>query len=242
MPTVPATRIGKLQFYESHLGQWAGVAPQIGLDVGEVAQVSDLAVQARAAYKAMIRAREAAESATLAFHNAVGALHRGPAGFTGKAEDVGTLGGAALVAAIKAHAKATADTNVYVLAGIDPPALGGPIGAPGKPTRFDVELLAGGALVLTWRCDHPRGARGTMYEVARAIGDGPAVRVACVGEKRFVDDALPGSAAAAPGGVRYEITAVRSTKRGATGAFVVQFGRGKGGVGGVGGLAVAAAA
>lgn len=238
MPIVPATRTGKLRFYESHLGRWAGVAPAIGLRVDDVAAVSDLAVQARAAYNAMIRARQAAESATLAFHNAIGALHQGPAGFTGTAEDVGTLGGAALVAAIKAHAKATGDANIYALAGIDPPAGGSPIGPPGKPMRFDVELQAGGALVLTWRCDHPRGARGTVYEVARAIGGGPAVRLACIGEKRFVDGSLPGSAASAPGGVTYQVTAVRSTKRGPMAAFTVQFGRSAAG----GGIRAVAAA
>jgi hypothetical protein len=42
--------------------------------------------------------------------------------------------------------------------------------APGTPNRFAVALAGDGALTLKWKCNNPRGASGTMYQVWRRLG------------------------------------------------------------------------
>ena len=52
--------------------------------------------------------------------------------------------------------------------------------------------------------------------------------------RKFIDTGLPaGAAATAEGGVTYQVTAIRSTRAGEPGGFVVKFGVGGAGSGGV---------
>jgi hypothetical protein len=60
-----------------------------------------------------------------------------------------------------------------------------------------------------------------MYEVQRRLGgSGPFTYMGTVGEKRFVDDTLP----AGTPSVEYQVTAVRSTRRGWPAHHIVNFG------------------
>jgi hypothetical protein len=98
----------------------------------------------------------------------------------------------------------------------------GPTPAPGTPSALHVDLLATGALVLSWKCPHPSGAIGTVYEVQRRIGGegDPFAYVGTTGSKTFIDDTLP----AGSSNITYQITAVRSTARGHAARFSVNFG------------------
>ena len=96
-----------------------------------------------------------------------------------------------------------------------------PLPPPGTPNWFTVALDGSGAAMLRWKCDQPRGARGTMYEVWRSVGfDGERVFLGIVGTKRFHDITLPAGVAE----VTYHVRAVRSRKAGGWAQHNVSFG------------------
>ena len=144
----------------------------------------------------------AARSATLGLQLAVEAMAKA---------------GANIISQIRV--KASTDDGVYPLALIDAPAKASPIGEPGKPTRFSVELSQVGSLTLKWKCKNPKGSVGTMYQIWRRIGTGELTYLGCVGVKMFVDDALPAGASE----VMYQVQAFRSTKAGPWAQFNVNF-------------------
>jgi hypothetical protein len=75
-------------------------------------------------------------------------------------------------------------------------------------------------LELRWKCRHPRGAVGTVYEVHRRIGiNGELVFLGTTGEKRLVDQTIPSVPQ-----VLYQVRAVRSTAKGEWGTFNVNLG------------------
>lgn len=211
MRIVPKSLVDKVQFYETHLVPFTQNADAIGLSLEET---SELAVKAAAAREAL-RARDAAESAaraaTLAFNMAV--------------DELGSLG-ASMILKIRATAEASGNRDVYALASIPPTAEGSPIPAPGKPYRLETRLDDDGSLLLTWKCDNPRGSSGTMYQIARRVNrpdhatTGEFIPLAVVGEKQFRDETIPAGATA----ITYQVRAIRSTKQGAEAEFNVNFG------------------
>jgi len=214
MPIVPNTRLGKIEFYEAHLGPWGTSAVAIGLTTAQVAALATATTAARAAYNAAEAARAASKAATQNFHDKVAAMHSNP-GL-----------GADMIDIIKNFAETTNNPNVYNLAQIPPPAEPGPVPPPGTPYKLSVGLLGDGSIELKWKCDNPSGAQGTIYEVLRRFGDGPFAFVGATGVRAFLDDTIP--AGSSP--VTYQITAVRSTQRGTPAQFLVSFGVGGGGL------------
>jgi hypothetical protein len=210
MPTVPDTRIGKIEFYESRMAPWAAAGGAIGLSIDSITAQTSRVAAARAAYDAHLAAEAAARAATAAFTEAVRAMH-GDAG-----------AGSDMIAIIRNHAQVTDDPEVYSLAQIPPPKTPGTLPPPGTPSSFRVDLLADGALTLSWKCPHPRGAEGTMYEVLRSVDGGDFAFLTTVGTRAFTDRSVPAGAAE----VVYEVTAVRSTTRGRPARRTVRFGVG----------------
>ncbi|MGD9791308.1 MAG: hypothetical protein AB7Q00_09730 [Phycisphaerales bacterium] len=213
MSLFPDSRIGKIEFYEAHIGPWTASAAQIGLDPSAVAALATLVGEARDAYDAAQSAREASKAATTAFHNAVKAMHSGAGA------------GSDMIDTIRNYAQSKNNPNVYVLAQIPAPATPGTIPPPGKAYEFEVGLLENGALTLRWKCDNPSGSSGTLYEVRRVIGDpnvGMWALIGSSGKRSFVDDTLPQGSASSP--VTYQIRAVRSTSFGEPAQFTVTFG------------------
>ena len=233
MTTVPDTRRGKIEFYETHLAPWTMGAASIGLTPESVAALAALTAAARAAFDAAAAARQAAMAATQDFHNKVRAMHAGPGA------------GADMIAAIRNFAQATNNPNVYVLAQIPAPAKPRvtPPPPPGTPSQFRVGLLQNGALELTWKCNNPDGTVGTIYEIKRRIappaGGSPAgafTFIGTTGVKSFTDETLPAGSGSQ---VTYQVTAVRSTSRGNPAQFTVNFGTGGTSGVGVGGATLA---
>jgi hypothetical protein len=214
MGVVPDSRLGKIEFYEAHAlagGPWATNAAAIGLTPAAVTTLSTLTTQARAAYNAAEAARQAAKAATQNFYDKVRAMHNGPGA------------GADMIQTIRTWAESKNDPNVYVLAQIPAPATPGVTPPPGTPFEFTVGLLQNGALELKWKCNNPSGTQGTIYEVKRRTGSsGAFAYVGSSGVKNFTDDTV---AAGSPS-VTYQITAVRSTQRGNSAQFTVNFGVG----------------
>lgn len=219
MPTVPKTRSDRLEFYETHIVAWQADPGSIGLDAGATDAQADRIAEARAAYDAHQEAIAAARAATQRYYNAVEAMHADPGA------------GADMIETIKAFAETTDDVGVYARAQIPPPATKSTAPPPGTPTTFGTRLLGDGALRLTWKCNNPRGTAGTVYEVLRSVGEGPVGTVGgemeylgTAGSKSFTDTTIPAGAT----NLVYQITALRSTRRGSPARFTVRFGGGAG--------------
>jgi hypothetical protein len=207
---LPATRVRRIEFCESHLGVFAERADLIGTTDAAVADLADKTAATRAAYEAARAAQQAARSATLEYHLAAAAM---------------TLAAADIVKLVTAMAATTADAGggdgVYALASIPAPRSPSPAPPPGKPTAFAAALNADGSVTLRWTCANPRGTSGTLYQVWRRVGaGGPFEHLGATGVKRFTDAMLPAGA----GAVTYQIQAVRSTAAGARAQFNVNFG------------------
>jgi hypothetical protein len=205
MRLVPEGNSEKITFYQTHVARWAQDPAGIGVTPEAVADLEAKSSEARDAFTARDSAQAAARSATLRLDMALDAM---------------ATAGATLIQAIRA--KASQDGNhIYQLALIPAPAKASPIGAPGTPTRFSFTLSQIGTLKLKWKCDNPRGAAGTMYQVWRRVGfEGEFTYLGGSGTKSFIDDTLPAGAAS----VTYQIQAVRSTATGPVATFNVNFG------------------
>ena len=202
---VPPTASAKISFFTAHVPVWAQDPPAIGTTAERVAAAQAALDEAKAALLARDHAFAAARVATQRLKQALATLD---------------AAGGQVVAEVKV--KAAADgPSVYSLARLRAPAAPSPIGKPGQSTGLSTTLRADGSLHLTWKCRHPRGAKGTIYQVYRAAGvNGDVAVLGASGKKRFTD-------ATVPAGTRtlvYRIVAVRSTARGEMAEFPVNLG------------------
>ena len=210
---VPQKKQEKVQWYQSHVGVWSDNAAALGLLPADTTALGDLTAAAQAALDDQQAKTQAARAATLVYHAAVAAM---------------ADKGADLIQFIKAKAAGSADpAAIYALAQIPAPASPSPLAAPGTPFDLKVELNPDGSLNLSWKCLNPEGSTGTLYEVRRKALNGSSgfAHIGASGTRSFTDDTV----AAGTPAVVYEITAVRSTKRGTPGQFIVNFGVGAGG-------------
>jgi hypothetical protein len=203
--TVPHTVNEKLMFFTTHVPKWAEDPSSIGTTAEHVETVQEKLEAAKAALAQQHQAFQAARSATLQLKDALAALDSA---------------GGRVIGEIKAKARVDG-IPVYVRASLKPRKAPSPMDKPGRPTRLEHDLLPSGTLALSWKCKQPRGAKGTMYQVYRALGiDGEPVFLGTTGKKKFTDATLPA-------GVRtvcYRIVAVRSTARGEMAEFLVNLG------------------
>ncbi len=101
-----------------------------------------------------------------------------------------------------------------------------PVGPPGTPTSFKVELLADGSVKFKFKCANPAGATGTQYQVWRRVGlAGEFTFLGGTGPKEFTDASIP----AGTSQVTYQLQATRSTAIGPWAQFNVNFGVGSAG-------------
>lgn len=207
MPVVPTKKLLKLEWYEQHQPVWATGYASIGLLTGDATLLGTKNTTARAAYNAHLAAQQGAKAATEAWYNAVADL----GGF-----------GATLIK--KIGAKAGVDgVGVYALAQVSSPAIPSPVGAPGTPTDFKVELDQSGVLKLSWKCSQPVNSVGVIYQIRRRTT--PSAEFAFIGasgRREWIDATLPAGSSA----VTYEVVATRSTAIGAPAQFNVNFGVG----------------
>lgn len=221
MRVLPQTDPAQVRFFSLRVEAWAQDPEGLGLTDAQVAQLAERTAAAKAAETTMLNARDAAEAATRAFHNACGAMR--------------SLG-APMIATIKA--KARFDANVYEAAMIFPPDAPTFTSKPPAPPRdANATIRATGEIVLTWRgsgptgTDHGPGARGghgVQYAVLRArMNDETGRRegfqlIAVTGDLRFEEAPLPA------GTYQYTIHARRGDKQSQScNAVVVQIGAGE---------------
>lgn len=161
-----------------------------------------------AAYAAAYRLATAAETRT-----------RGTVIAKNDAREALCVAASELAKIIGANPNVTSSMKVDL--GLNVRAAGSPLGPPGTPTRFRVELTAIGSLKLSWRCDNPRGGAGTIYLISRQDGGrGPFTYIGRSGRRKFEDMTLPMGLPS----VTYRVQAVRSTTDGPPADFSVNFG------------------
>ena len=204
MALIPNTKSGKVAFFQSKVEPWTDNATLIGTSAPEVAAMATKVTAAADAIAAQIAAKAAAETATAAADNAVAAL---------------MTAGSDIIKQIRTKAAISGD-SVYELAQIPAPAIPGPVGAPGKPFEFVVNLEENGSLTLKWKCPNPVGCTGVMYQVWRKVGTGDFEYVGGCGSKQFVDNTIP----AGSSNITYQMQATRSTAVGPWAQFNVNFG------------------
>lgn len=210
MSVVPKKTVDMIQFFENHNVTWSANAVAIGTTAGAVTDLETKTGNARALYTAQSEAKQAMKQATTNLRVAKTAM---------------ATAGAAIIKQIRAKAEMTGD-SVYGLAGIPIPGTPTPVPAPGTPTDFKAQLQPQGEIEVSFKCANPVGGQGTVYEIARKLGDAATFEtIATVGTKKFVDDTLPRGTEK----VTYGITAIRSTKKGVSGVFTVYFGVGASG-------------
>lgn len=207
MSTVPKSRSGLRNFYRVRAHKWAERAGEIGIDPARAAELAALALETEQAFGRQLQAMRAARGATLRYNELL--------------KELGTQGAMLLK---QIHSQAGANRHVYELAQLAPPDLKSPIGPPGEPYGFTTALSQSGALTLRWKCDHPRGAEQTAYNIFRRNGHtGPFLFVGTVARKTLEDATIP------PGtpSVTYRIHAFRTTGAGPAAEFNVSFGGGR---------------
>lgn len=201
---LPQSRVGRIEFMESHVAAWAASASAIGTTPAAVAAATARTTAARAAFQAHQLAQEQARAATQTFYDAVAAM-------SDSASDI--------IKQVRARA-ATDGSAVYTLALLPVPAAPSPSPAPGTPTAFNAALNPDGSLRLSWKCANPRGTQGTIYQIARSAGGGPLIILGTSGKRSYTDSTVPAGAAS----VEYQITALRSTRVGTPARFGVKLG------------------
>jgi hypothetical protein len=206
MSVVPKKSLEKIQWYENHIPTWETNFAAIGTTSAAVAALETKTQAARTAFDAQKVAQDAAKAATETYAQAV---------------DQMSIVGSAILDQIRAAAKVTGP-GVYPLAQIPAPATPTPVGAPGKPTDFAVELLVNGALSLKWKCNNPAGCTNVQYMVWRKIGTGEFAFIGGCGSREFVDGTVPVGSAH----ITYQMQATRSTAVGPWAQFNVNFGTG----------------
>lgn len=207
MGIVPENISPRIAWYRGKLAPWAEHAALLGLTEAQVELLEEKVAAAFEKHNQQRMARDAARAATLSLHMAM--------------DELSELG-AQMIAQIRVKALQDGE-GVYSTANVPPPADASPIGAPGQPTSFKVELRSDGSIGLKWKCKNPRGSEGTMYKVERDItgsGTGPFQLVGIAGKKQFVDESLPEGSRR----VIYRVTAIRSTRRGQAGECIVPLG------------------
>jgi hypothetical protein len=210
MPIVPEKALDKISYFENHQAVWSSNAVALGTTAAKCTSLTTKTTAARAAYNAQQLAQEQARVATNAFNNAVRAM---------------ALQGSDIIQDIK-HQALTGGDAIYNLALIPPPAVPSPVPPPGMPTDFTAALNPDGTLTLKWKCTNPPGSSGTIYQVARKVGNvGDFQMIGGSGTRSFIDATLPAGNAS----VTYRIIATRSTAAGTANQFTVSFGVGGGG-------------
>ncbi len=209
---LPNGKIEKVQWCETHKDAWQTNSVGMGSSAATVTAWAAKVVAARAKFENQKMLQQAAQMATIEFHDSVADLSRSTSD---------------IIKQVKTKASIDGTNDAYTLAQVPPPATPGPAPIPGTPFAFKAELIPGeGALTLTWKCTNAGNAHGVTYQISRRTSPmGEFQYIATVGPKTFSDATLPAGSSQ----VTYKIVAIRSTARGNAAEFTVNFGVGTGG-------------
>ena len=206
MRLVPESNQGKVDFYQTHIGNWQAHAQELEIPPNVMSALAQNLQEAREAIAAQSRARQEAETATQRANTAVQKLSR--------------LGGSTILR-IRARAQVT-DAGIYTIAQIPPLKKNRTtVAPPGVPHTITTSLLTNGWVRLGWKSRNPRAAQGVMYEIKRRIGnDGPWEKLGDLPKKRYIDRTIPPGTAQ----VEYRIRAFRPNDKSDWAIHLVEFG------------------
>ncbi len=183
MAILPDKDLEQIQFFEDRLPVWSSAPPAtIGLSAAQITLLTTLTKNARDAYNAAQKARNASKTATSAYHDNT-MLMRGT--------------GSDMIRLIKAFADASANPVVVLNAAQLPePLPPSPPVVPGTPEMVVVTLNPGGSLTLNWKAKNAAPSSGAVFDVTRrldgtgqyvSIGSGISVKA---GKFKFTDSTL----------------------------------------------------
>lgn len=206
-PTIPETKSGQLEFFETRINAWAASAAQIGLLETQTTQLSSLITAARASYDAAQAAKQALKGLVEVQDADLAAM---------------TQFGSQLVQTIRAYAVQTGDPQVYATAEIEPRKE--PTAIPPFPaSNLTYELTTSGALRLSW---DGRLSTGTSYILERAFfneqGQPQSFEaIAFVDGLSYTDETIPSGT----GNILYQVKALKGeTTTQPTAPIFVRFG------------------
>ncbi|MEO1716924.1 MAG: hypothetical protein AAFR76_07395 [Planctomycetota bacterium] len=150
---IPNDLLGKIEFFEQRIADWAANVDQIGLTAQQANDLVGRVAAARAAYNAAQQIRQQSRNATATQRIAVNEMARF---------------GSDLISTIRSFADLQPDPNaVYVAAEINPPTPAGtPLPPPVPATDVVANLQQSGAVLVSWK---GTTANGTFYDVYRQL-------------------------------------------------------------------------
>jgi hypothetical protein len=195
MPRIPDTDEAFIDFARLHIDLWTGgqVPLDISLTEAQLTETESATAAAESAALLAAQARSASKAATAAKRQAIKALE-------------GVF--AADVATIDAYAMSTKDPSVYQRAQIDAPKDPSEREAPPRPVVEIPVLLSGGRVRFEFAVTSGGGAQYQIERRDTPVGGpaGPWVRLDTVGEKFYVDEAVPNGLLKAEYRVRAQIS------------------------------------
>jgi hypothetical protein len=188
MATVPATILGKLEFYEQHLPVWSVDPVAIGLLPGDIVALASVVDLARADYDIAQISRNTAKANTEVQNTSISSMSDMGGGF---------------IDTIRAFARKNDDPGVYAAAQIPAPQPPTPAGPPDKPTELEASVLLPFGIGLAWKGSV---AVGAYFGVFRKLSSETSFSlIETTGDKKFEDITLPDGIAS----VDYYIAAMR---------------------------------
>ena len=197
-----------LAYCGAHESVFVDNAPGIGLTAGQATSFATATATAKAAYDAHQAKMQEARAAGVEARAALAALRTNLS---------------SVLSIIRGYANTQpSPAAVYALAQVTPPAPPSPAPAPSQPTDFRAELIAGGAVKITWKAPNPSGAAGTLWFINRKLsGESTFTQVGVSGSRSFVDTTIPASS----GGGMYIIHGQRGNSVGEQSLpFVIELG------------------
>lgn len=176
MGNIPDKRLEQIVWFENHVPLWAASPTTFGVTALQVTAVDTAMKAARTSYTNAVNARQASKNATVAL-----------------GEQTGTMlsGGRDLVGVIKAFIENSNNPALWSQAGLEPPAPPGTAPAPTPPYMLTGTLDSLGNVIVRWKASQPQGVFGVIYSVSRSIDGGEFVLLDSVGEKEYIDEAVP---------------------------------------------------
>lgn len=176
MAVLPDSRLGQLEFFESHNSIWTSSSAGIGLTAAQMTTLVSLTTAARSTYQAMLAAQQASKNATQAWYDAQEAM---------------SAKGADYIKTIKAFSATTNNPGVYTIAQIPPPKAPAPAPVPTQPTNLSGAISPQGVLTLSWGSDRSGPTSGIFFHVERKLGDnGPWTSLGATQELTYTDAAV----------------------------------------------------
>lgn len=176
MAVLPDSRLGQLEWFESHNSIWSTNFAALNLSASQMTTLVSLTSAARATYNAMLAAQQASKNATQAWYDAQEAMSNK---------------GADYIKAIKAFAATSGNPGVYTIAQIPPPKAPSPVPAPTQPSNLSGTISPQGVLTLSWGADRSGPTSGIFFHVERKLGDnGPWASLGATQELTYTDAAV----------------------------------------------------